>query len=143
MPHAPGRKILIVDDDVRLRELAEFAARKSGLFTSVLLASNGVIALRLVHELAGKRAPQLPDVVLTDLSMPEMDGLQLTRALKTDPITHDLPIFMFSSSGRPNDRELALAAGCREFFEKPLTIDGLAAIMQTMAGATFMAGHFS
>jgi len=57
--------------------------------------------------------------------MPGMDGLEFTRALRADPRWPNLPIVMFSSSDRPNDREDSLAAGCVAFFEKPQTLPGL------------------
>lgn len=127
------KRILIVDDDVRVRDLAVFAARRSELFSDVATAGDGTEATRMIWHLGrNDERAGLPDVVLTDLSMPGMDGLQFTRALKAHPQTRSIPVFMFSSSGHPNDREQALAAGCDEFFEKPISLDGLVGLMRAI-----------
>jgi CheY-like chemotaxis protein len=131
-----GKWIMIVEDDPRVRELAEFAAKKSGAFSTVTLATNGAEAVRRLWTPPRRgESGELPDAVLTDLSMPSMDGLQLARALQAHPATQRVPLFMFSSSGRPNDRESALAVGCRQFFEKPVSVDSLVDIMQAIAEA--------
>jgi CheY-like chemotaxis protein len=118
----PG--ILIVEDDPEIRELADYAARKTG-FGLVLLAGDGVAALDALRDLS----PSRRIVVLTDLAMPRMNGHELVAALKSDPSTAELPVFMFTSSGSSSDREVALAAGCRAYFDKPTSMDALMAIM--------------
>lgn len=121
MSSKPGLAILIVDDDARIRELTAAAAQRTGLYTSVVTTEGPPIALELLQ----RDTESLPDLVLTDLSMPGMDGLEFTRLLRSDTRWSQLPIVMFSSSDRPNDREDALAAGCVAFFEKPPTLGGL------------------
>jgi CheY-like chemotaxis protein len=73
--------------------------------------------------------------VLTDLSMPRLNGHALIAALKRNPETADMPVFMFSSSGAPNDRRVAMDAGCRAYFEKPASMDGLIDIMHEVHAA--------
>src|SRR4051812_24388698 len=99
--------LLIVDDDPRIRELAEHAARASRRFNAIRLAENGEDALRQLGA-----DPRLPDVILTDLSMPGMNGFELVAALKSRRETKQVPVVMFSSSGLLGDQEQALAAGC-------------------------------
>lgn len=125
MASAPGLALLIVDDDARMRELAATAAQRTGCYTAIVTTDSGVAAL----ELLARPADSLPDVVLTDLSMPEMDGLELTRAIHGNPASAHLPVVMFSSSDRPNDREDSLAAGCIAFFEKPPSLTGLQTLL--------------
>lgn len=122
-----GLSLLIVEDDTRILELAEHAARESGLFREVSTAENGSEALR---KLNGSRRP---DVILTDLSMPVMDGFELVQALKGRPATSTIPIVMYSSSGLLYDHEHALAAGCEAFFQKPATLAGLGEILANVA----------
>src|SRR3954468_7876721 len=112
--------LLLVDDDVRILELAEYAARASGRFRLIQTAANGLEALAVLG--GGTR---LPDIILTDLSMPHMDGFELVETLKRRESTRQIPIVMFSSSGLLYDHEHALSAGCEAFFPKPGTLAGL------------------
>lgn len=132
-PHTAQPRLLIVDDDSRIRELAEFAARTSGEFGPVSLAGDGEEALEMLRFEQGTHPETLPDLILTDLSMPRVNGFDLVARLQEDPSTRDIPIVMFSSSGLPYDRERALAAGCRAFFEKPATLTGLVSLLRTIA----------
>ncbi len=122
--------ILIVEDDPHIRELAEFAARKAG-FGAVITAYDGEDALRMMREMD----TSLRLAVLTDLSMPRLNGHALIAALKRDPATSEVPVFMFSSSGAPNDRRVAMDAGCRAYFEKPGSLDGLVEMMNEVHAA--------
>jgi CheY-like chemotaxis protein len=121
---------LIVDDDPRVRELAEFAAKTAGVFSTVEVASDGASALERLRARDG----DLPDAILTDLSMPRVDGLDLVRELQRDPRTRKIPVVMFSSSNLPNDHERALAAGCRAFFVKPPSLHGLTNLLRSVRG---------
>jgi two-component system cell cycle response regulator DivK len=120
--------LLIVDDDPRIRELAEHAARASRRFGVIRLAENGADALRQLGADA-----RLPDIILTDLSMPGMDGFELVATLKSRAETKQIPVVMFSSSGLLDDQEHALAAGCEAFFPKPATLGSLGEILASVA----------
>lgn len=120
--------LVIVDDDERILELATHAAHETGSFSSVMAESSAKIALAQI--IVGERPP---DVVLTDLSMPIMDGFELTQALKSLPSTKHIPVVMFSSSGLHFDREHALDAGCAAFFQKPSTLAGLSEVLREVA----------
>jgi len=123
-----GLSLLIVDDDGRILELAEYVALASGRFRAIRTAENGEDALR---KLAAD--PVLPDVILTDLSMPRMDGFMLVETLKHRPDTRHVPVVMFSSSGLLYDHEHALAVGCEAFFPKPATMAGLTEVLVNVA----------
>lgn len=122
--------LLIVDDDARIRELAEYAAHRTGLFSRVATATDGHAALEW---LAGIGADERPSVILTDLSMPRLDGLDFVKRVQEEAAWRDIPVAMFSSSNRPNDEALALAAGCRVFFPKPPGLETLITIMGVIA----------
>ncbi len=122
--------LLLVEDDPRLREVVEYAARRTGRFDTVHAVPNGAAAL---DWLATREPHSLPSAILTDLSMPEVDGLELMARIRADPGLRDIPTVMFSSSNRPNDEADALAAGCRAFFTKPLSLASLAEIVDTVA----------
>lgn len=122
--------LLIVDDDARIRELTEFAARESHLFSIIRTAQDGADALDMLAD-----GEPLPDVVLTDLSMPRMDGFELVRTLKELPETREIPVVMFSSSGLHFDREHALAVGCEAFHLKPTSLAGLNDVICAVAAS--------
>jgi CheY-like chemotaxis protein len=106
---------------------------------------NQVILQTVVESLVGVRAQvagdglsvlacvsrERPRMILLDLMMPGLDGFQVTRRLKADPSTADIPIVAVSAMARPDDREAALAAGCDEFVRKPFELDDLEAVIRT------------
>ena len=106
---------------------------------------NQVILQTVVESLVGVRAEvagdglavlasverERPRMILLDLMMPGLDGLQVTRHLKGDPVTAGIPIVAVSAMARPDDREAALAAGCDAFVRKPFELDDLEAVIRT------------
>ncbi len=106
---------------------------------------NQVILQTVVESLVGVRAEvagdglavlasverERPRMILLDLMMPGLDGLQVTRHLKGDPLTAAIPIVAVSAMARPDDREAALAAGCDAFVRKPFELDDLEAVIRT------------
>ena len=76
-------------------------------------AGNGAEALRAI----GVRRP---DILITDLAMPVMDGLAVARALRRDPVTQDLAVLAVSASASDYTRDEAIHAGCTEFLPKPI-----------------------
>ncbi len=110
-----GKLILVVDDTPMLRELAELYLSRVGHVVSV---SSGAEALDFVHETT-------PDLVVSDLGMPEMDGVELCRRLKTDLSTQDVPVVIVSASHDSLDRSRAMHAGAADYIVKPLERDVL------------------
>ena len=109
--------ILVVDDDVAGREmLVEYLQFKG--FT-VHESSNGATALALADALR-------PRVILMDLAMPHLDGLETTRRLRTNPRTRDATIVAVSGWVFAADREAAYRAGCNFFIPKPYALATLA-----------------
>jgi len=113
--------ILVADDveDVRevLRSLLELLGH------DVMLAANGLQAVQLASR-------QPPDVVLMDLSMPVMDGITATRALRELAVTSRVPIVLVSAHLPDSSwRARALEAGCNDCYSKPLDPDVLGSIL--------------
>jgi two-component system cell cycle response regulator DivK len=106
---------------------------------------NQVILQTVVESLVGARAEvaadglavlacvarERPHMILLDLMMPGLDGFEVTRRLKSDPATADIPIIAVSALARPDDREAALAAGCDDFVRKPFELDALEALIRS------------
>lgn len=121
--HPEGRiSLLVAEDDQHIRYLMQVAAERSGCFEAIRAVDNGEAALRAVHE---GTAADFPELIVTDLSMPRMGGLELIRALKRDERTRHIPIAVITSSDEPNDREDALAAGAFMFEPKPHGLEAL------------------
>ncbi|KUK52317.1 MAG: putative response regulator (CheY-like receiver domain and DNA-binding HTH domain), partial [Marinimicrobia bacterium 46_47] len=71
-----------------------------------------------------------PDLILLDIMMPEMDGLEVCSRLKKNPETRDIPIFMLSAKGQMQDLEDAFDVGADNYITKPFDVDKLSEIIQ-------------
>jgi two-component system cell cycle response regulator len=104
-------RILVVDDvEVNVKLLGAKLARE---YFDVLTAADGASALRLC-------AAELPDLVLLDVMMPQMDGFEVCRRLKADPATSHIPVVMVSALSDAADRLTGLEAGADDFLTKPV-----------------------
>jgi CheY-like chemotaxis protein len=117
--------ILVVEDDPTMQRMALKVLRSRG-FTAEL-ARNG----REAVSMAGARKPGL---ILMDLSLPEMNGWEATKALKADPATAAIPVVAITAHAMVGDRETALAAGCSECLTKPYELDELIALVRRYIG---------
>lgn len=126
--------VLLVEDDLANRMLARRILATLGLpFTET---ANGVEALAAM-------ARQQADLVLMDLSMPGMDGLEAARRIRANPDWAETPIIALTANARPADREQAFAAGCDAVVLKPYRPDDLAeAIGRVMGGEAGSAIRF-
>ena len=114
-----GKKVLIVDDDGRNVFAIESVLRERDI--EVLHAENGRIAIELLE------AHRDVDLVLMDTMMPEMDGLEATRAIRDISQFQALPIISLTAKAMKGDREKALAAGASEYVTKPVDPERLLA----------------
>lgn len=101
----------MVDDNPSSLKLVSYLAKKNGW--DVAGAGSAKAAFAAIEQ-------QRPSVIILDLFMPEVDGLALTRALKADPITRDIPIVVMSASCVDEHRQQAIAAGCAAYVTKPV-----------------------
>ena len=105
-------KILVVDDSITIRRIILNALRTIG-YTDVVEASNGREAL--------ERLSDGVNFVITDWNMPEMNGLDLTKQIRTKPGSSDLPILMITTRGTEADVVDALQAKVNSYIVKPFT----------------------
>jgi two-component system, cell cycle response regulator len=104
-------RVLVVDDilaNVRLLE-----AKLSAEYFEVITAMNGIEALECMHRAR-------PDIVLLDVMMPGMDGIEVCRRIKSNPKTHHVPVIMVTALDQADDRIRGLEAGADDFLTKPL-----------------------
>jgi chemosensory pili system protein ChpA (sensor histidine kinase/response regulator) len=124
----PRRHALVVDDSLTARTAAARVARSAGF--EVHVAADGVDALSVVDR-------QRPDLVLVDMEMPRMDGLELTARLRSRAQTRAVPIVMITSRSSSRHRELAQGAGVDAYFIKPFDET---ALLEQIAGLSKPAG---
>ena len=105
-------RVLIVEDEPDIRALVVHHLKREGYQVSA--ASSGEEALRQVQAAA-------PDLVILDLMMPAMDGLEVCRRLRQDPATASLPIVMLTAKGDEIDRVLGLEIGADDYVVKPFS----------------------
>ncbi len=113
--------VLLAEDDADTRAMYAAFLGFSGL--EVMQAEDGWRALE-----AARRTP--PDVVVTDIAMPRMDGVELCRHLRQEAPTHDVPVIMVSALALATVHESAARAGCAEVLIKPCFPDVLLAAVQ-------------
>jgi CheY-like chemotaxis protein len=102
---------LIVDDNPTNLKLVTYLVKSHG--HEVATASDAETALAAI-------ATQRPTIILMDLQLPGIDGLELTRRLKADPNTRSIPIIALTAYAMKGDLEKALAAGCDDYVTKPI-----------------------
>jgi two-component system alkaline phosphatase synthesis response regulator PhoP len=105
-----AKKILVVEDDEDIMELIFYNLKREGY--SVVKAVTGEEAIKQVQ--SGS-----PDIVLLDIMLPEMDGLELCRRLKTDSKTKNIPVVMVTAKGEESDVVLGLELGAEDYVVKP------------------------
>lgn len=130
-PETPGGQgahdsisVLVVDDDETNRAICKACLLRAGY--QVREAADGCEALAQVGE-------EPPDLVIMDVMMPNMDGLECTRALRANPETRDIPIIIVSALSRTEDILAGLEAGADEYLSKPIRSSELILRVQSMA----------
>ncbi|MDQ6911225.1 MAG: response regulator [Actinomycetota bacterium] len=118
-----GESILLVDDDRLIQKMVSTHLQRAGYRMGI--AGNGVEALALVRE-------HVPDLVITDVRMPELNGLELTAQLRKHHLTARVPIIMFSSEASANDMVVGYSSGADEYLPKPFEIAVLEAKIQSL-----------
>jgi len=116
--------VLLADDQSLVRAGFRMILESEGDITVVGEAANGEQAVAATRRLG-------PDVVLMDIQMPGMDGLEATRRIRTIADLADLPIIALTALAMPGDRARCLAAGANEYMSKPVSLRGLATVIET------------
>jgi CheY-like chemotaxis protein len=109
-------KILIVEDNEMNRDMLSRRLVKKGY--TVAIATDGLMGVEMAHS-------ERPDLILLDMSLPEIDGWEAARRLKADDATKGIPIIALTAHAMVTDKERAMAAGCDEYDTKPVEITRL------------------
>ncbi len=114
----PREKILVVEDEADILELIDYKLSQEGF--QVLQAADGEFALEQARS-------QDPDLILLDIMLPGLDGLEVCRRLKRDAVTEDIPIIFVSAKGEESDVVTGLELGADDYLAKPFSPRELAA----------------
>ena len=123
--------ILLVEDNPRDAELTLRAFRKHNLANSVSVAHDGVEALDILFDPDGAERPR---VILLDLKLPKLDGLEVLRRLKSDDRTRSIPVVVVTSSNQDPDIKTAYELGANSYVVKPVDFESF---MKTMSELGF------
>lgn len=106
------KTVLIVDDSATFRTMVSFALKKIANFENELQASDGLEALDAL-------AKNHVDLVICDVNMPNMNGLELLKSVKTDDRLKGIPFIMLTTEGKEDDRDRAVRLGANGYLSKP------------------------
>ena len=113
--------ILLIEDNEMNRDMLSRRLKRKGY--DVLSAVDGVTGIKMAQT-------ETPDLILMDISLPVIDGLQATRQLKAENETNEIPIIALTAHAMSGDREKCLAAGCDDYATKPIEFPQLLAKIQ-------------
>ncbi|MEK6564490.1 MAG: response regulator transcription factor [Candidatus Omnitrophota bacterium] len=111
-------KILIIEDEPDIVRMLEYNLKKEGF--RVVSAPDGQEGLRQARK-------QCPDIILLDLMLPEIDGLEVCRALRQERDTAGIPVIMLTAKGRESDKVVGLELGADDYITKPFSLGELIA----------------
>jgi two-component system, cell cycle response regulator DivK len=118
-------KILLVEDNEMNRDMLSRRLKRKGY--DVITATDGARGISMAQS-------DEPALILMDISLPVVDGLQATRQLKAAPETRDIPIIALTAHAMAGDREKCLEAGCNDYATKPVEFPQLLAKIEAFLG---------
>ncbi len=104
--------VLIADDEHNIRHILDFSLHAEGF--DVISAHNGEDAQDMARE-------HIPDLIILDVMMPGKGGIETCRALKSDPLTAEIPVILLTARASKADREAGEAAGANDYITKPFS----------------------
>ena len=122
-----GKKILIVEDDPMSRKLARDVLQAHDYETEEV--TNG-------EEAVAKAVEMKPDLIVMDIRLPGINGLEVTRRLKSYPCTERIPIIAVTAHAMPGDEAQALEAGCQAYLPKPIRFMEFVSVVKSLLGDT-------
>ena len=117
------KRILLVEDNLDLVEIVQKELKSFGY--DVRVAKNGIEAVEMADS-------QLPDLIIMDIMMPDMDGFQATSRIRKNPNTQAIPILAATAMVAPGSKERCLASGCDAYVAKPFTALQLEAAIENL-----------
>lgn len=128
-------EILLVEDIPEDRELALRALRKAKLSNNIQVARDGAEAIEFLFgegAHAGRKIENGPKVILLDLKLPKIDGIEVLRRIKSDPRTQTIPVVVLTSSKEQKDVVESYRLGVNSYIVKPVDFERFAAAVQEL-----------
>ena len=128
-------EILLVEDNPQDLELAQRALRKANLTNRIQVARDGAEALEFIFcegPHAARKIQDTPRVILLDLKLPKVDGLEVLRRIKGDPRTRAIPVVVLTSSKEQNDVVESYDLGVNSYIVKPVNFESFVAAVQQL-----------
>ncbi len=122
---SPSPLVLVADDDPDILDLVRYRLERSGY--EVATARDGLEAVRLAGELA-------PSLAVLDVMMPSLNGFEVTRRLREDPATREIPVILLTARAQESDVQEGFAAGADDYIRKPFSPRELSARVQAVLG---------
>jgi len=130
LPAPKKPRVLVVDDDDGIKKVIQKALSQLPLEMDIILASDGVDALKVIEE-------QTPDLVITDVMMPRMDGITLCKQLREDLRTAFVPIMMLTANADETNRTKGYLVGTDDYVNKPFSVPDLNARVLRLLRRTY------
>ena len=118
--------IILVEDNPDDAELTLRALRKNNATDQVFHAEDGARAVEFIFgqgEFAGRDSKNIPKLILLDMKLPKLDGLEVLRRFKADKATRNIPVVMFTSSNEQSDMRQSYELGANSYVVKPVGFD--------------------
>jgi two-component system response regulator len=132
---------MLVEDDPDDQELARLANMRLDKPCRLVMVDDGVEALEYLERSqaigAGRPAEPFPSLLLVDLDMPRMNGLDLLQKLRSNKALQSLPIIIFTTSKAARDVDNCYRHGCNSYVIKPMNISGFAKILESLSSYWF------
>jgi two-component system response regulator len=128
-------EILLVEDNPQDLELALRALRKGNLTNRIHVARDGAEALEFIFcegQFAGRKMDDKPKVILLDLKLPKVDGLEVLRRVKSDDRCKSIPVVVLTSSRENSDVEASYRLGANSYIVKPVNFDRFVTAVQEL-----------
>ena len=120
-------KILVVDDEIYIVHILDFSLGMEGY--EVVTALDGEQALE-------KLKVEKPDLIVLDIMMPKLDGYEVCKAIKSDPVTRQIPVILLSAKGRNVDQKMGFDVGADDYITKPFSPRKLVERINQLLGQT-------
>jgi two-component system response regulator len=144
MSETTSVEILLVEDNLEDLELTQRALRKANLTNYIHIARDGAEALEFLFcegAHAMRKIEDHPKVILLDLKLPKLDGLQVLKRIKSDPRTRAIPVVVLTSSKEQNDVVESYHLGVNSYIVKPVNFERFAAAVQDVGMYWLLLNH--
>lgn len=141
-PNSAG--LLLVEDNSQDLEMTMRALRQANVRNSIQVARDGAEALEYLFcegAFANREIADIPDLVLLDLKLPKVDGIEVLRRIKEDPRTRMIPVVMLTSSKEQSDVAETYQLGVNSFIVKPVDFEGFLEAVRTLVLYWLLLNH--